>query len=171
MKLETPIPTIRSDLQIAPWQYLHELQTDSRKRIAVGSPVRWVLSYPSRYNLQRLLQDHLQGTQPAPDEMKELLVHSLVLSMLFEKFPGLTALLEELRFPVAEEHLPISGQLPYLVATAPIPSFRLTDEEISRAIAFVGGNYFEELIDLEAIQTIAEPLKQRFSRLIQRQWS
>src|SRR6185295_2350387 len=56
-ELTTPVESISTQLQIYPWEYLHEIPTNnSRKKVKVSSPLVWAVCYPSAYSLSMFRQ-------------------------------------------------------------------------------------------------------------------
>lgn len=157
-KLGTPLPSIANKPVVYPWEYLYTIP-DVQNQISMSSPVRWVLNYSSAYDLSRLLEDRVKGEQARTEEIKEFLIHSLTMWMLMDKSPGLQDLFRDLRFNVSFEKSGESGELPYVVLTADVPSFRPQDEVIKTVVQMSGVPVFEELIDVDALADVSDAFK------------
>jgi hypothetical protein len=89
-----------------------------------------------------------------------------VLNGLIARSSGLSTLLTSLRFDVRVEELPGFGKLPLVTITAQLPVFRPADDLILGAVSFSGVPAFIELIDLEAVRSLEDPLKTRIEALL-----
>jgi hypothetical protein len=161
-KLATPLPNIKNQLEVYPWEYLYEV---GGQKVVITSPVRWVIAYRGLLDLPRLLEGSLQGEKPGPDELKQFIVNALVLRMLLERSAGVRQVLEDLRFPLRFETCSVSGELPYVVACATVPSFRPQDEIIRTVTQLSGRPVFEELVDVESVDDLPDPFKDRIREL------
>ena len=83
------------------------------------------------------------------------------LQQLFETFPEIPELLRELRYDVAIEKRPELGELPLVTLRSALPAFRPSDELIAKATQFSGVPAFIELIDVEALARLHDPLRAR----------
>lgn len=88
------------------------------------------------------------------------------MQLVIARNPGLEALFADLRFSLRTEFLPQSGQLPFVTGTSSLPSFRPDDELILAATEFSGVPAFIELIDIAALSTLQDPLKQHIESLL-----
>jgi hypothetical protein len=86
-------------------------------------------------------------------------VHYLVLFYCLSKSPGISRLLEGLRFPVTFERLKDFGDLPFCVISSPVRS-QLPDESVIRT-QIAGNTSFEELVGLENIMEMNDEIRQR----------
>jgi len=159
MKLSTPIAGIKNSLEIYSWQYLYPIGGDAEQTITVSSPTRWVLCYASALDLSRLLKAKTEGEALRGDDVKELIINSLVMVTLLNKFPGIKSLFADLRFNVTVEKSPVSGELPYVVLNSPLPAFRPQDDIIQTVTQLSGLPMFEELVDLDDIDNLDDPFK------------
>ena len=157
-KLGTPLPNIKNELEINPWEYLHQLGTDSSQVVRISSPVRWVLSYAGGYTLGDLLIQRTRNETPDVADVKQLVLNSLTIWKLIDLAPDIAQLISDLRFKVSIETASVSGLLPYVVLTSEVPAFIPQDELILTVIKLSGKQVFEELIDVDAIGGMADPL-------------
>jgi hypothetical protein len=164
-RLTAPVATIKSKLELYPFEMLYALGDDAPQTISISSPVKWVLSYSSTVNLPRLIEAKLGGTKPEHNDLRHFLVASLVMYLAMDRSASIKQILEDLRFPVSVEKSPVTGELPLVVVSTPVPSFRPQDELISMVIQLSGKSAFAELIDVDEIDAIRDPFKDRIKDL------
>jgi hypothetical protein len=157
-KLGTPLPNIKNEIGIRPWEYLHSLDNDPNQVVRISTPVRWVLSYSGGHTLNDQLIDRTRRESLDVADLKKHLLSSLTLCKLIEHAPDIVQLLSDLRFNVSIEKTSLSGELPYLILTSDVPSFRPQDDLIRTTIKLSGKQVFEELIDIDAIRDMVDPL-------------
>lgn len=165
-KLITPIANIKNQIETYPWEYHYSIADDAKRPVIITSPVRWVLSYGGAYNLSDLLDQQSEGEMPEPDDLKQLMIRSLTLRKLMDLSPSIQQMLEDLRFPVRVETCDATGAMPIVVVSADLPTFRPQDDLIETVIQLSGKAVFEELIDLDAIGSLADPFKAKIQTLI-----
>lgn len=165
-KLATPVPNVQNQLVVYPWCYPYAIGSDTV--LNVRSPVRWVLAYTATYDLARLLQDHLEGNKPRYEDIKALLLTSLIMATLIEMNPGLKGLIEGLNFGLSIEQSEIAGSLPFVVIEAPIRSFRPQDDLMKMVAQLSGRPAFEELVDIEEIEALEHPFKRRLDVIMKK---
>jgi hypothetical protein len=156
-KLGTPLPNIKNELEIHPWEYLHLLDNDPNQVVRISSPVRWVLNYAGGYTLSDLLIQRTRNEAIDVADAKKLLLSSLTIWKLMDLAPEIAQLLSDLRFKASFETTPLSGALPYVVLTSDVPAFRPQDELIRMVTKLSGKQVFEELIDVDAIGGMVDP--------------
>jgi hypothetical protein len=164
-KLGTPLANIKNQLEVYPWEYLHQLGDDSNQTVRISSPVKWVMAYASAYTLSDLLEQRVQGEKPESADIKQLVLNSLTLWRLIDQLPSVVQLLGDLRFSVSIETNPASGELPYVVLTSDVPAFRPQDDLISTVTQLSGKLVFEELIDVDAITDMSDPFTDKLQEL------
>jgi len=155
-KLRAPVPTIRSQLSVQPWEYAHKLE--SGREVWISSPNRWVLSYRSALGLSEFLRGEEAGGDGGADEIRDFLVRALVMDKLFDAEPALGALFADLRFSVEQEVLEARGGAPLVVLESAAPAFRPQDDVVESIVEMSGKPIFEELIDLEGVRALDDPL-------------
>ncbi|HHM05134.1 MAG TPA: hypothetical protein ENJ19_05245 [Gammaproteobacteria bacterium] len=158
MKLSTPVRNIKNQLEICPWEYAHAL--GSGETITLKCPVKWVLAYHGAPGLSRLLKARRDGESLPAEELKTLLVQNLTLAKLLDLSPGIQRLMADLRFPLSLETSAVAGDLPFVVISSPVPTFRPQDELIQTVVQLSGLPLFEELVDVEGLQGLEDPLQQ-----------
>jgi hypothetical protein len=164
-KLGTPLANIKNQLEVYPWEYLHQLDGDSSQTVRISSPVKWVMAYASGYTLSDLLEQRVQGEKHDIGDVKQLMLNSLTLWKLVEQSPEIAQLLGDLRFSVTIETATVSGELPYVVLTSDVPAFRPQDDLIRTVTQLSGKQVFEELIDVDAIADMFDPFKDKLQAL------
>jgi hypothetical protein len=164
-KLQSPLTPISSQLEAIPFQYPLLFESSNDKKIRVTSPVKWIVSYRSECPLSRL-QAMLSGKESRqPEDMRRSLIDHITLVLFLERFQTLKLLLEDLRYQVEIIQLPEFGGLPVLTLKAPLATFLPPDDFILQITQFSGIPAFQEIIDLEALQNIDDPLKNTLLRL------
>jgi hypothetical protein len=158
---------IDSTLELYRWDYVHEALGGAQpKQITMTHPARWVLGYKSGATLAQVARGLVSRSERQPELMKQFVVNALVLNGLVARNTGLTTLLTALRFDVRVEELPGFGKLPLVTITAQLPTFRPADDLILAAVSFSGVPAFIELIDLETVRSLEDPLKVRIEALL-----
>ena len=162
------VAKIDSTLELYRWEYVHEASAGAAppKSIAMTHPARWVLGYKSGATLAQIARGLVSRNERQPELMKQFVVNALVLNGLIARNAGLTTLLTALRFDVRVEELPGFGKLPLVTITAQLPTFRPADDLILTAVSFSGVPAFIELIDLETVRSLEDPLKVRIEELL-----
>jgi hypothetical protein len=162
-KLGTPLPNIKNEIEIYPWEYLHSLDNDPNQLVRISSPVRWVLSYAGGHTLSDLIIRRTRDESLDVADVKKLLLNNLTLCKLLEITPDIGQLLNDLRYKVSIEQTPLTGELPYVILTSDVPAFRPQDELIRTVIKLSGKQVFEELIDVDEIGNLPDPFVEALS--------
>lgn len=167
-QLTTPIQSISTQLQIHPWDYIHNVDRGgNRKKIAVRSPLSWVVSYPSTYSLS-MFREVLRGDHERDQShLGAFVLRACMMSLMFEKLPELRSLIEGLRYRVEIRKSSELGDLPLVTLSAPFPTIRPADEIVLLASGVSGGSAFEEILDLEATRQLPDPLKKQIQELLE----
>lgn len=148
-------------------EYLHPIpDAGAEKTIRMTSPVRWIMTCGSVLTPFQALQIHAGRERSQTDNLRQFVVDALAMQLVLSRNPGLDALFADLRFALGVEFLPETGQLPFVTVTSSLPSFRPADDLILAATEFSGVPAFIELIDIEAIPTLQDPLKQHIEGLL-----
>ncbi|HKC49747.1 MAG TPA: hypothetical protein VKF60_03070 [Myxococcota bacterium] len=159
-ELEDEPLSIEPLVDIHPFEYRHTLKGDGRV-ITLTNPMRWVIGYRAGYSLAQLESALANRAALRPSDAKQFLLNALALEQLFETFPEIPDLLRELRYDVAIEKRPELGELPLVTLRSALPAFRPSDELIAKATQFSGVPAFIEIVDLDALSRIADPLRDR----------
>ena len=160
-----------SDLENIPdlyvWEYTHQAKTEhDGKALTLTSPVRWVLTYRSGYSLPQFRQAVAGKGERTTRDLRRFVHYALVMQIVIKGHPKLTQLLKDLRYDVAFDQLPGLGALPLTTVHACLSSFRPADDLLVMATRFSGVPAFIELINLESIRTLEDPLKSKFESFV-----
>ncbi len=156
-----------SRLELHRVEYMHEAPRGSAKKpIRITSPVRWILAYGSAVTPFQALQIVAGKEREPAGGLKQFVVNALVMQVMLARNPGLVDLFHDLRFELRTDHFPESGKVPFASVVSCIPSFRPEDELILAATEFSGVPAFIELVDMEAVGAMRDPLKERIETLM-----
>jgi hypothetical protein len=150
-----------------PWEYTYEARSPREtKRLTMTSSVRWVLTYKSSYTFSQLRQTVAGQYERRTDSLRQSVVNALVMRMTVERSPGMVRLLDDLRYEVRVDKSPGLGELPLVTVRSGLPSFRPADPLILTAIRSSGVPAFIELVDIDAVHGLEDPLKRRIGELL-----
>jgi hypothetical protein len=153
--------------ELYPWEYAYVAKGEGEPRtLTVTSPVRWVLTYDSGYTLSQVRQALVGRHERRSDDIRQFVVNALAMNLFFAKYPGMAQHLSDLRYHVHVDKCPGLGALPLVTLNACLPSFRPEDNLILMATRFSGVSNFVELIDVDAVHTLQDPLKPRIEELL-----
>jgi len=157
-ELEVPLNLLSTTPQLFALEYDKVLSANGQT-IRITSPVRWVVGFSS-FDLARF-RAIIKDPNRSSAELYRFVVHYLVLFYCLSKSPGISRLLEGLRFPVTFERLKEFGDLPFCVISSPVRS-QLPDEAVIRSSTQIAGNTsFEELVGFENIMDMNDEIRQR----------
>jgi hypothetical protein len=91
--------------------------------------------------------------------VRQFLVNALVMQDVLAKFPGITRLLNDLRYEIKIDTCAGLGDLPLVTIASKLPSFRPNDSILLAATRLSGVPAFVELIDFSAVATLEDRLK------------
>jgi hypothetical protein len=152
--------------ELYPWEYVHEAKAGAESRpTTMTSPLRWALSYTSNYSLTQAKQVLAGKEQRRPEYLRQFVINALVTQLVVSRFAGLAQLFSDLRYdlkPATSSELP---RLPLVTITSCLPSFRPADDLILAATAFSGVPAFIELVDLDAIKSPKDTLREKLEEL------
>jgi hypothetical protein len=154
---------IGSALDFHPWSYEH---TIDGKTTTMTSPVRWVVTYQSNYDIPRVKAVLAGREQARLDFLRQFVVNALVFPIMLSRTPGLAPLFADLRYDLKVEAPSDLGGLPVVTITSVLNSFRPPDDLITAATAFSGVPEFIELVDLESLKKPKDVLKERIDELL-----
>jgi hypothetical protein len=162
-----PLSNIDTRLDLYPWEYTHQAQGEREsKLLTITSPVRWVLTYSSEYTVSQVTQTLATREQRRSDAMRQFVVNALVVHAMLARFPGIAQLLTDLRYDIQTEKSRALGDLPLVTVRSCLPSFRPADNLMLTAVRFSGVPAFIELINLEALSALPDPLKLRIEQIL-----
>ncbi len=157
-KLQTPLPPLSNVIESLPLEYTLTTEGD-KEEITISSPTRFLLAYQSECPLKRV-QGMLIGKEARqPEEMRHGLLSYIVLTVFIETFPALRLLLEDLRYQVEIVQLEQFGGLPAVLVSTPLATFLPNDQFIREVTQLSGIPAFQEIIDLEALESMSDPFQ------------
>ncbi len=164
-EISAPIEILNSTPEITPLEYSYTAKSEQdSKTVTVTSPLKWVLTYsgfaPGR------LRDLLADRNRSFERLKEFLVHYLVMQTVSSKQIGLTEIFRLLHFPLTAEHLPDFGQLPITCLASSVSTLRPPDHVIIESTEISGMNAFEEVVNLDDIVKMEDPLKVELVQIV-----
>jgi hypothetical protein len=161
------VANIDNRIDLYPWEYTHQANSEREtKPVTITSPVRWVLTYSSEYTLSQLIQTLAGKEQRHSGSIRQFVVNALVMHAVLTKFPGITQLLTDLRYEIRTEKTASLGELPLVTIRSCLPSFRPADSHILAATRLSGVPAFIELIDIDAVHRLQDPLKLRIEEIL-----
>ena len=167
-ELSLPIRLTGTGLEITPVDTAYAIQTGSETRtIMVRSPLTWTLTYfgyaPTK--LPELLKAKLR----AGDDLTNLVVSYLLMQVVITNSPGLASVLDALHFPLTKTTLPEFGPLPLTRIGPPIATSRPSDDVILQSAELTGMDAFEEVVNVDDLEKLADPLKDRLMEVVREQ--
>ena len=157
-ELTPPLDFGGSSVDANPLEYSHTASVKGQsKKVMVTSPFKWVLSY-SGHSLAQL-KTLLSSVSPANDELHAFVLHYVTLRGQVARETPLTNIFKTLRYKLSVTTQPEFGELPLTCVSAPIFTVRPPDEVIIETTELTGSDAFEEVIDLDALATLRDPMK------------
>jgi hypothetical protein len=159
--------SIEGRLELHPWEYSHTLPDPAGdKVITITCPLRWILVYRSGYSPSELRKLLLAQENRRAEDVRQFLTSAIALEMMLKQHPEIVRLLSELRYEIKVGTASGFGNLPLVTVAACLPSFRPSDDLIRTATQFSGVSAFIELLDLDAISRIKDPMKERIQAIL-----
>jgi hypothetical protein len=172
-ELKPPIEILSSTLEITPMEYAYEAKTEAASKIVhVSSPFKWILSYsgftPGKF------ADLLVDAGENSAEIQSFILHSLVLNVVMSRQQGVARMFEALHFPFCSERLPVSPglsspNLPWTCICSCVSTLRPPDDVIIESTEVSGTDAFEEVVNIDDLNRIREPLKEHLVNLVRTQ--
>jgi len=167
-ELPAPLESVPAQIQLHEWEYAYEVQTDRERRmIAVVAPLTWVLAYPSAYTFSMIRQVVTGKHERDGESVRSFVLRACLLHTVFARLPELTTLLEGLRYRVEVRKSPQLGDLPLVTVSAPVTTFRPSDDLLLLAASIAGRSGFVEVIDPEQAAHIPDPLQAEIEQLLE----
>jgi len=168
-ELRAPLESVATQFQFNEWEYTHAAQTDGNwHSIRVTTPLTWVISYASSYSLTTLRSVVAGNGQRDAEAVRAFVLRACLMHELFSKVPSITNLLEGLRYKVEVRRSPQLGDLPMVTISAPFRTFRPNDQLVAMAAGLAGGASFAEILDVESVRNLADPLRDETIELLNR---
>lgn len=165
-KLESPIPSMTPGLSLSPWEYAYQLaEGETKREVIITSPASWHFSYPAPLNLGQVRKMLSSKEGRNTEQLQQFMVSNVMMKVALERNGGIKRLLSAMRVAVEEVTLPETGKLPLTKLSYPVPVFRPGDGLISNATKLAGVDRFGELVDVEAVAAIQDPLQVKLSSL------
>jgi len=162
-EFKTPLEmqSIAPELQV--FEYVHEAKDASQaKSVTVSAPLKFVLTY-SGFGPKRLKE--LLGAQGSASDAQEFLLHTLIMSIVLARQPGIAKLFEALRFPLSISKIGGLGDLPFAFVTAAVPTVLPPDDVVIENTEISGSNAFEEIVNLDELAKLGDPFKEKLIEL------
>lgn len=161
------LSAVDADLELYPWEYTHEATSDGKSHpITVTSPVRWVLTYHSDYTLKQMREVIAGKAERRPHAVQHFVIHALAMNLVLARNPGVSRILTDLRFDLTSEFSSEFGKLPLTTLQAPLHAFLPEDKLVLSSTRFSGVPEFIELIDMESIGQMGDPLRARLDEIV-----
>ena len=167
-ELTLPLRLAGTGVEITPVDTAHVVQTGSQTRtIMVRSPLTWTLTYagyaPTR--LPELLRDKLR----TGEELGQLVVSYLLMRVVTTNSPALMNAFDALHFPITTTTVPEFGPLPITRIGFGISTRRPADDVILQSAELTGMDAFEEVVNLDDLSRLRDPLKERLMAVVREQ--
>jgi hypothetical protein len=166
--LRPPLKPVGLTLEVYPWESLYEIQAGGmQKVVTITSPVRYVISYASGLSLSRLRQGIAGREEQKKEDVREFVIRCCLIHSMLGKNAGITALFRARRWEVTTEISRDLGGLPLTTLTAPLRSMLPPDDLILESTEMSGMPLFEEVVDVDAMSQIKDPLIQKVESIIE----
>jgi len=166
--LTPPLSLPAVGLEITPLDYVHMVQAETGPRkITVRSPLTWVLTYtdfpPNR------LQELLDTKARSIDEVQRFVLSYLIINLATTNEPGLMQVFDALHFPLTTSKSREFGELPITRIGIGISTTRPSDAVILESAELTGMDAFEELVNVDDLARLKDPLKERLMEIARQQ--
>ena len=165
-QFDTPIPLLGASPEITAYTYRYSARSENgEKDVVVTSPLKWILSYEGfgPNHLRELLTSTSDANGP---KLQQTVLHNLLLCTTLENKPGAAALLGGLRFPLSVEEHQDFGPLPLIVLASPLATSLPPDNIIIDSTEISGSSDFEEVLDPNQLDTLADPLRDKIHEVL-----
>ena len=95
------------------------------------------------------------------EELQQLVVSYLLLHVVLTNSPGLVSVFDALHFPITSTTVPEFGPLPITRIGVAVSTTRPSDDVILQSAELTGVDAFEEVVNVDDISTLRDPLKHR----------
>jgi hypothetical protein len=166
-EISPPLDIFAATPALTPVTYAYSAENAGKTSdLTVTSPLKWILSYPGMAPNQ--ITELLKGNRnQIQDELAHTLLQCLTLSLILEKQTGLRTLLKDLRFELETTHVDALGDLPVLLISCPISTELPSDDVIIQNTEISGIPSFEEVIKIDDIKVMSDPLKETLLEITQ----
>ena len=162
-----PIDLVSTTLEITPFEYTHIAKTESEmKTVAITSPLRWILNY-SGFSVDQF-RNLVRDRDRSADTLYDFVMHYIVLHVVVTNLTGINHIMDALHFPIEAVRLQGLGDLPVTCITCPISTSRPPDDVIVESTETTGLDAFEEIINVNDILKMRNPLKDTLIELVRK---
>ena len=165
VEVKPPLDIFFATPTITPSDYTYT-PTGSAKKITIRSPLKWVLAYrdlgPPR--LRELIVNHARS---GGLELQSALLHYLLMHLITVKPAGIAPIFEALRFPISTGTTFEFGKMPLTYISSPLSTIRPPDDIIIMNTEIAGTTTFEEILNLEDIAKLSDPLRSQIMSIVQ----
>jgi hypothetical protein len=145
---------------LCPFFYEYSLPTaGGTRRVTITAPFRFVLAYPD-YSFGELR--NVVSSRASKETLQRYVLHFAVLNYVVMQNKRLLSLFEDMRFPIRSECVEEFGGLPLTMIEAPAGAIRPPDNVVAQVCKFLGTDAAEEVADLDAWNTLPDPLEEWF---------
>jgi hypothetical protein len=168
-EFDSPIDLLSATPEISSSSYSYSAESgNTSKTITVTSPLNWVLSYKG-LGPERLRELLARKAEVVGSDLQVCVLHFLVMHVALKKRSGTTRLLEELRFPLKFERMDEFGELEFPIISSPLSTVRPSDDVIIKSTELSGTSTFEEVLNLEGMKEMTDPLREKLTEIIKRE--
>jgi hypothetical protein len=164
-EFSTPLELINPQLEMTPVDYKHVVTNGvESKTVAITSPLKWALSYAgfSPAKGRMLLAEKVNVS----DSIQQFVLHTLMMHAVVSRQKGVAQILDALHFPLSIEPSAEFGNLPVCYISSAVSTTRVPDEVIIESTEISGTDAFEEIVNIEDVARLNDPLKERLTDLI-----
>lgn len=167
--LEPPIDVATARPEIARVEYAYEAKAEGgNRKLTAISPLKWFLTFagmtPAR--LKSLLA---QGTNVNERDLRDTMVHLIMMNLVVSRKQGLNDILAALGFSISSGRAPEFGDLPLTFISGPVATERPPDDVMIQIAEVSGSPIFEEVVKVEDIVNMKTPLKDRMIETVRAQ--
>ncbi len=164
-ELRAPIEILSSNPELTPMEYVYPAKSGQEtKMVTITTPLKWALTYAGFS--PRRFREVISGKGPSQSDAPQFLLHYLVMHTVLSQQPGLRQILETLHFPVVTEKIPGFGDLPVACIASSVGTVRPPDAVIIESTEVSGMNVFEEIVNLEDIKKLRDPLQEKLLAVV-----
>ncbi|MES9831262.1 MAG: hypothetical protein ABW157_13180 [Candidatus Thiodiazotropha sp. LLP2] len=166
-EISSPLDIFAATPALTPVTYPYKAEKEGKSaELTVTSPLKWILSYPEMTPSR--IRDLLQGNRnQVRDELSHTLLQCLTLNLVLAKQNGLKGILNDLRFKLETTKMEGLGELPVVIISCPVSTELPADDVIIQNTEISGIPSFEEIINIEDIKDMSDPLRQTMLSITQ----
>lgn len=165
-RFDVPIDIMSAIPSLTAVEYVHVLRVgDVQKAVTITSPLQWVLSYKG-YEPTRLRELLARQTDAQGSDLRQHVVHQLVMQTVLQHNTGVQHMLDALRLPLSMKSLTGFGELTFPVISTPLETTLPPDEVVFENTEISGTAKFEEVVDPDAVEHIDDLLKARLNEIV-----